>query len=88
MFPVALEAVARSFTDAEARWKPEASKWSVLEVIKGVISLIVLLWIAVMTSRLLKQRIGLVDQRPVPAAAVLVGQQHQVARGVLPGGTA
>ncbi len=33
MFPVALEAVARSFTDAEARWRPDASRWSVLEVI-------------------------------------------------------
>lgn len=32
-FPDALAAVARSFTDAEARWKPCAEHWSVLEVV-------------------------------------------------------
>lgn len=32
-FPPALEAVARTFSEAEARWKPDGLRWSVLEVI-------------------------------------------------------
>lgn len=32
-FPDALAPLARSFTDAEARWKPDQTTWSVLEIV-------------------------------------------------------
>lgn len=33
VFPAALEALARTFTEDEARWKPGDKHWSVLEII-------------------------------------------------------